>query len=295
MEENIQNNHHNNEKQSGILVDSDILQLGKSGHLITKNFEESCVQQAYYELRVGDIFYRHAVDETERRQIVKPGDHIIVHPHEFVTVITLETIALPTNILARVFGKTRLFSIGIIPVTNIADPGFEGHLGITVMNLSGRSVKLDYGEAFAKIEFERLRKPVSKPYKGPHNYAHALWPMPTQNILPRRIDQKNLIKNNSKMKEETMLFGEPLDIFLEKILSLEALISRTNVKIIFSIGLASSIIVYIVGAWASTTIVPSELNPSFSKIIETIAIIPVILSAYNWWRKRKSNSSKTNY
>jgi len=63
-------------------------------------------------------------------------------------------------------------------VNTYADPGFEGRLGITLWNNSNRYVLIKPDLQIAKIEFQRLPKPVSHPYTGQHGYETEIWPIP---------------------------------------------------------------------------------------------------------------------
>ena len=163
----------------GTLVDSDIKTLAEAGELIRRGYHPEGVKQACYELHASDTFYNTRASDEERRIVVSSGNGYILHPHTYVTCIVEESIQLPSNVLARVLTKGQLFSVGILPVNTYADPGFEGRLGITLCNVSHRSVIIRPGEAIAKIEFSVLPKSVERPYNGQHGYETQIWPVPT--------------------------------------------------------------------------------------------------------------------
>jgi dCTP deaminase len=164
---------------AGILVDEQLTIVCEHGELITENFEAKNIKQACYELRASDLFYETYSSREDKRVIVDRSGYILP-PNSYVTAIVLETIALPSDVLARIMAKGQLFSIGIVPVNTYADPGFHGRLGITLLNASHRHLVIQPGEAIAKIEFVKLSMPVSSPYRGAHGYETKIWPIPTQ-------------------------------------------------------------------------------------------------------------------
>jgi dCTP deaminase len=171
----------------GTLVDSDIQALVAAGHLITEGFTAAGVKQACYELRASDTFYNTRAPEEERRIVVDPTKGFVLLPHTYVTCIVQESIVLPAHVVARILTKGQLFSVGILPVNTYADPGFQGQLGITLCNMSHRSVVIRPGEPIAKIEFTVLPKPVQRPYHGQHGYATKIWPVPTHFFADRGL------------------------------------------------------------------------------------------------------------
>src|SRR5437016_4773421 len=113
----------------GTLVDDDIIDCAKNGHLIPKEFSAENVKQACYELRASNIFYETASVKEDKRIDVGGGCYVL-RPNTYVTVITLEHLLIPDNVLCRILTKGVLFSLGILPVNTYADPGFQGRLGI---------------------------------------------------------------------------------------------------------------------------------------------------------------------
>jgi dCTP deaminase len=170
----------------GILVDDQLASVCQSGELITKNFEPTNVKQACYELRASDLFYETYSSREDKRVLVDSSGYILP-PSSYVTAIVFETIDLPNDVLARIMAKGQLFSIGIVPVNTYADPGFSGRLRITLLNASHRHLVIQPREAIAKIEFVKLNRPVSRPYKGAHGYETKIWPIPTQFYADKKL------------------------------------------------------------------------------------------------------------
>lgn len=171
---------------AGTLSDTHIRQACGTGWLISANFDNASVHQACYELRAGNIYYeldKVDANTTPTRHELKNGEYILLKPKQIVTVITHETLRLPDNVLGRVLTKGQLFSIGILPVNTYADPGFEGRLGIVLVNVSNNYIKIEQGQPIAKIEFSKLRQPVTAPYTGQHGYQTSMWPIPHHLLL----------------------------------------------------------------------------------------------------------------
>lgn len=162
----------------GTIIDEDIIKLVDAGELITEGFDRTSVKQACYELRASEIFYETSVEREDKRLTALEG--YVLRPHSYVTVIVKERVALPPNVMARILTKGQLFSLGIMPVSTYADPGFAGRLGITLSNASHRHILIKPGQPIAKIEFSILSRAVARPYTGQHGYETAIWPIPFQ-------------------------------------------------------------------------------------------------------------------
>jgi len=131
----------------GIIADFEIKKLCPS-ELITKGYDPGSVKQTCYELRVGEtVWYTYLKNSKLRKTSVKDKGGVYLPPKAYATIITMEELELPTDCVGRIMTKGQLFSIGISAVNTYADPGFSGHLGITLINHSktrGRLVCLIY-------------------------------------------------------------------------------------------------------------------------------------------------------
>lgn len=156
------------------LTDKEIGRAMKAGRLI-KNGDPGQLAGACYELRLGDVYY----DLTESDQpipVTKHGNALLKPGHRIV-LITHEELEVPPDVLARVFSKGSLFSVGLSPTATYADPGFAGHIGIVTQNISNKYIVLPTRETIAKVEFTRLSSNVAKPYTGQHGFRTQIWPI----------------------------------------------------------------------------------------------------------------------
>ncbi len=205
----------------GTLSDNDIKKLCKKNILIESNYSEDRVKQACYELRCGNIFYDLSKNiKNPKPQKISNSNYILLKPKQTLVVITHESLRLPNDILGRILTKGVLFSIGVLPVNTYADPGFSGHLGIILSNISNSYIKIYPGEPIAKIEFSRLEHPVSQPYQGQHGYQTRIWPIRNDLILdPTEI--KNDPRIGNTFEELELSYGKDLAKVIKRVFDYE--------------------------------------------------------------------------
>ncbi|MCB5288035.1 MAG: hypothetical protein LHW64_09550 [Candidatus Cloacimonetes bacterium] len=167
--------------------------MTNNGLIIGGDF--SHIGPACYELRMGPIYYD--LTEGEHPIDVSEIGNILIKPGHRVVLITLESLKIPTNIIARVISKGSLFSIGLSPVSTIADPGFEGNLGIVTQNLSDKYIEIPIGEHIAKVDFSLLSSASENPYRGQHGFQTQIWPIKHQ--LQKTFDD---MKNDPRVESE---------------------------------------------------------------------------------------------
>jgi deoxycytidine triphosphate deaminase len=104
-------------RATSVLSDGTITRLVSEGHISIEPWDPSLVQPASVDLRLGTsfrVFHNHRAaaidlkdpprDLTEHVEI--EGDQpFVIHPGEFVLGRTLEQVAIPTDIVARIEGK----------------------------------------------------------------------------------------------------------------------------------------------------------------------------------------------
>ena len=113
------------------------------------------------------------------------GGRIVVNPGEFLLCSTVESVALGTDLMGRVDGKSTLgrWGVGIHVTAGIIDPGFRGTITLEVVNHSASPVVLTAGMPVAQLIIEELDQPVRRGYGGAGNhYQFQSGPQ-----LPKRI------------------------------------------------------------------------------------------------------------
>ncbi len=161
-----------------VLSDGTILRLVDEGRIRVDPWDESLVQPASVDLRLGDsfrVFHNHrtsAIDlrdpPTNLTEQVKVGDGeaFIIHPGEFCLGRTLEYVELPGDIVARIEGKSSLGRLGLIvhATAGFCDPGWRGTLTLELNNLTRVPIKLYPGLPIAQLSFMTLDAPAQRPY-----------------------------------------------------------------------------------------------------------------------------------
>ena len=123
---------------------------------------DDAFQPSSIDLRLGEGFL--SIDGT------KLGDkQITVQPNAFLLASTLESVSLPSSIVAKLEGKSSIGRKGIfVHVTaGYIDPGWRGRLTLEIYNASSEPYKLTSGEKICQIRFMRLSSPVERIYGDP--------------------------------------------------------------------------------------------------------------------------------
>lgn len=207
------------QRSAGVLTDEDILTEVRSGLLIETGFSAANIKQACYELRAGNVYYD-LTGGNERIVLRNTNDYILIKPHQLVAIITEESLQLPPDILGRILMKGRLFSVGLQPINTYADPGFAGRLGIVIYNSSPNYIRVEQKDAIAKIEFERLHKPVRTPYRGQHGYQTEIWPI-SQHMVMSQDDARRDPRVGTLGEELGLTFGKDVGNLIDRIFRFE--------------------------------------------------------------------------
>ena len=106
--------------------------------------------------------------QQEYEDIPENDDGSIVLPsHSFALGTTAEYIDLPADICARIDGRSSRARLGLVVQTaGTINAGMQGNITLELTNLCDYPIRLRPGDSVARIEFEYLDKPASKPYEG---------------------------------------------------------------------------------------------------------------------------------
>jgi deoxycytidine triphosphate deaminase len=114
-----------------------------------------------YDLRVGSLYRDH---RNEYAQVLKPNGTLVLLPGNAVIIQTEEFIEFPRHRFGQIFPKVTLLKKGIANTPSKVDPGFRGHLLISVFNYGRRKVTLRRGEPFCSLHIFTVEGPI-RPYK----------------------------------------------------------------------------------------------------------------------------------
>jgi len=179
-----------------ILSDRDIKKLIEEKKIqITPepNLDEQ-LGSASLDLRLGDEFavFEHTkkafIDTRDaesfkgmtRAVAIPEGEAFVFHPGEFVLGVTLEKVCLPSEVAARIDGRSSLGRLGIVihSTAGHIDPGFEGKIVLEMENIGMIPVLLYPGTRICQLVFEPLSSPTTNPYHLKKNakYVNAQHP-----------------------------------------------------------------------------------------------------------------------
>jgi dCTP deaminase len=154
------------------------MRLVREGRIKIDPWDESLVQPASVDLRLGDsfrVFHNYRVTSIDLRDPpqnlteevkVQDGEPFVIHPGEFALGRTTEWVELPDDIVARIEGKSSLGRLGLIvhATAGFCDPGWKGTLTLELNNLTRVPIKLYAGLPIAQLSFMTLDAPALRPY-----------------------------------------------------------------------------------------------------------------------------------
>jgi dCTP deaminase len=161
-----------------ILSDRTIRAELESGRIIIEPLGEGCIQPSSVDLHVDRlfrVFRNHTMghidvkeDLEELTELVEIGedDAFMLHPGEFVLGSTLERVALPDDLVARLEGKSSLGRLGLLihSTAGFVDAGWDGHLTLELSNVANLPITLYPGMKIGQISFLQMTTPADQPY-----------------------------------------------------------------------------------------------------------------------------------
>ena len=161
-----------------ILSDQTINEELFAGRLAVYPLGEGAVQPASIDLRLGPDFlvFTHtsapyidtrALDaRLTERVSVGPDQPFILHPGDFVLASTIEHVELPSDIIARLEGKSSLGRLGLMihSTAGYVDPGWYGQLTLELSNVAKLPIALYAGMYICQISFLRMTTAAEWPY-----------------------------------------------------------------------------------------------------------------------------------
>jgi dCTP deaminase len=161
-----------------ILSDRTIREELAAGRIVIDPLDEACIQPSSVDLHVDPTFRvfrnsrypfidvkREMADLTELVE-VPDGEPFILHPGEFVLGSTLERVAIPNDLVARLEGKSSLGRLGLLihSTAGYVDPGWDGFLTLELSNVANLPITIYPGMKIGQISFFRLTTEADVPY-----------------------------------------------------------------------------------------------------------------------------------
>ena len=161
-----------------ILSDRTLREQIDAGRIVLDPFDETLIQPSSIDVRISNLFrvfrnHTAAVidvkqDLTALTELVEiPADQaFMLHPGEFVLGSTLERLAVPDDLVARIEGKSSLGRLGLLihSTAGFIDAGFDGHITLELANVASLPITLYPGMKIGQVSFMHMTTPADKPY-----------------------------------------------------------------------------------------------------------------------------------
>lgn len=197
-----------------ILSDRDIKKSLNEGRIAVtspENDHEKNIHASSMDLRLGKYFkvYEHSkhpvldplkMDSfaglTKLVEITNPEEPFIVHPGDFVLGVTMESVRLGDDIVARVEGRSSIGRLGIIihSTAGFVDAGFEGTITLEITNINRMPVALYPGMRVCQLAFEEMSSAAEVPYNKKASSKYQGQTLPEESRLTIDPEFDKLIK-----------------------------------------------------------------------------------------------------
>ncbi len=183
-----------------VLSDRTIRSEIEVGRISFDPYDPSMVQPSSVDVRVDRKFrvfhnarhpfidVRQPMEDLTELVEVAGDEPFILHPGEFVLGQTLERVRLPSDLVARLEGKSSLGRLGLLihSTAGFVDAGFEGNLTLELSNVANLPITIYHGMPIGQISFMRMDGPVESPYgseKTGSKYQGQAEPTPSRFYL----------------------------------------------------------------------------------------------------------------
>jgi dCTP deaminase len=161
-----------------ILSDRTIKEQIAAGRIVIDQLNEACIQPSSVDLHIDRffrVFRNHTMAHIDVKQNledltelveIKEDDVFILHPGEFVLGSTLERVQLPTDLVARLEGKSSLGRLGLLihSTAGFVDAGWDGQLTLELSNVATLPITLYPNMKIGQISFIQMTTPADNPY-----------------------------------------------------------------------------------------------------------------------------------
>jgi dCTP deaminase len=113
-----------------------------------------------YDLRVGQEYRDH---RNSGKSELPEGGTIRLLPGAALIIETEESVHFPKSMFGHIVPKVSLLQKGVSNTCSKIDPGYSGHLLVTIFNLGKREVSLKRGERFCSVYVLEVQ-PGARPY-----------------------------------------------------------------------------------------------------------------------------------
>lgn len=180
-----------------ILSDRTIREEIEAGRIVIEPFDPECVQPSSVDLHLDSLFrvfrnhtlghidVKQRMDDLTELVEISNGEAFMLHPGEFVLGSTSERVAVPTDLVARLEGKSSLGRLGLLihSTAGFVDAGWDGQLTLELSNVCNLPITLYPGMKIGQISFIRMTTEADVPYGSASvgsKYQGQRGPVPSQ-------------------------------------------------------------------------------------------------------------------
>ena len=134
-------------------------------------FDVGCLEGAGYDLRLSKAYRLKSggfIGVKDRRtpevEEIK-FETLTLKPGEYILIETLEKVAMPKDLIARILPRSSVFRCGCSLMNAVVDPGFNGTLTLGLKNESAHEFQIEKNARIAQIVFEEVSG-ETKMYSG---------------------------------------------------------------------------------------------------------------------------------
>lgn len=155
----------------GTLTGKQIRRMVELGQLGIDPFDPELVEPASYDLRLHDRLLASPLGPNtygEIRKLSATSPVFAIQPGQMVGAMSLERIKMPVTLCGRFGIRSDFARKGLIAFGGLQlDPGWNGRLVMSLLNVGPEPMVLHRHEAFFSIELSRLEE-AAEPYSGRH-------------------------------------------------------------------------------------------------------------------------------
>jgi dCTP deaminase len=191
-----------------VLSDQSIREELEGGGIVIEPLDEAAIQPSSVDLHVDRYFRVFRNDTTpfidpkqsqeDLTELVEVdgGGAFILHPGEFVLGSTLERVAIGSDLVARLEGKSSLGRLGLLihSTAGFVDSGWNGNLTLELSNVANLPIAIYPGMKIGQISFLRMTTAAENPYGSKatdSKYQGQRGPTPSRYYLNFRKEDGN--------------------------------------------------------------------------------------------------------
>jgi dCTP deaminase len=168
--------------------------------------KDSSIQGASVDLHIGNIYLPGVKEEDTGGTKSPKSDHVLM-TGETAVVTTKETLHLPDNVAGFGFPPSRVSFRGLL-MTNPGhvDPGYEGVMRFTVINMAREAYSLRSGDRIATLLLFQLEKAAHSGWRKRNPGGDEKGPSPISQVNINRLS-KDFVDVDKRAKEIAKLYG----------------------------------------------------------------------------------------